>query len=468
MTPSSSFSRAMRSASTFTSPMSLRITAICRSPGFASRWFTNVVFPAPRYPLRTVTGIRSSRVMYPVFSRAARMKRSIRRVRSSGAAPRLPSRRARGGQLRRLRSRPGDDRGSRLERDGDAAVGVRFSVDVRVVVNPRDQAHRVVRHRQHQPFFLPLGELGFHAVAELCDAGSGPRRHGDRIRREPRERGAFVRQLAGVEPVDLVEDGDDRRLVALVERVVAGDELLAHLGDGLARVHHEQHEVRAVHRIERRLERLDEPVGQVRDEPDGVGEQHVAFVHLRPARRRPERGEQHVLRLGGRRQVRVAVVVLVDGEFGRQLSHQRGFAGVGVARQRDQVEPGVAALLTAGLFFLCDRFQLVADLRYLAFDVALDALVVLAEPHEPGALVALREAGFRLRARKLVPQLREFDLELCLSGVRPLAEYLEDEREPVDHLDPRGELSADVERLVGADVVVDHDAVGLAGANQLA
>jgi len=71
--------RATSSASTFTSPMPFRMTAIRLSPGFASRWFTIVVFPAPRYPLRTVTGIRSSPCV--TVRRAISMKRSIGEMR---------------------------------------------------------------------------------------------------------------------------------------------------------------------------------------------------------------------------------------------------------------------------------------------------------------------------------------------------------------------------------------------------
>jgi len=59
-------------------------------------------------------------------------------------------------------------------------------------------------------------------------------------------------------------------------------------------------------------------------------------------------------------------------------------------------------------------------------------------------------------------------LELGLPGVGALSEYLEDEREPVDHLDALGKLAADVERLVRPNVVVDDHGVGVGPADQIA
>jgi len=75
--------------------------------------------------------------------------------------------------------------------------------------------------------------------------------------------------------------------------------------------------------------------------------------------------------------------------------------------------------------------------------------------HEAGALVALCEAGFRLRAREFVAQLCEFDLELGLPGLCPLGEDFEDQPEPIDHTNAIGQLVPDVERLVRPQFVVD-------------
>ena len=49
---------AMSSASTLTSGKSLTMTASLRPPRLASKWLSSVVFPEPRNPDRTVTGVR--------------------------------------------------------------------------------------------------------------------------------------------------------------------------------------------------------------------------------------------------------------------------------------------------------------------------------------------------------------------------------------------------------------------------
>jgi hypothetical protein len=72
-----------------------------------------------------------------------------------------------------------------------------------------------------------------------------------------------------------------------------------------------------------------------------------------------------------------------------------------------------------------DLVELVADTRDPGFDVPFAALVVLAQPHEPGTLVAFRETRLRLGAGQLVPQLRELDLELGLPRLGALAKDLE-------------------------------------------
>ena len=56
----SSLARAMRSPSIPISPNSLTMTAILPASGAPSRRLTSVVLPAPRKPVRSVIGMRSS------------------------------------------------------------------------------------------------------------------------------------------------------------------------------------------------------------------------------------------------------------------------------------------------------------------------------------------------------------------------------------------------------------------------
>jgi len=135
----------------------------------------------------------------------------------------------------------------------------------------------------------------------------------------------------------------------------------------------------------------------------------------------------------------VELLVLLDLEVSRELAQQGRLARVGVAGERDQIEPGVASALPAVLFGLLDPLEFVVDPADLGLDVPLATLVVLAQPHEPGVFLALGEARLRLRSGQFVPELRQFDLELCLPGLGALAEDLEDQRESVDDLDAVGQ-----------------------------
>ena len=93
------------------------------------------------------------------------------------------------------------------------------------------------------------------------------------------------------------------------------------LGIGGRRVDDVDEQVGLGHDLERGLERLDELVGQLADEADGVGEQHrLAAGQVEAAGRGVERGEQAVL----------------DEHAGvGEPVEQRRLAGVGVADDRD-------------------------------------------------------------------------------------------------------------------------------------
>ena len=162
--------------------------------------------------------------------------------------------------------------------------------------------------------------------------------------------------------------------------------------------------------LERRAERLDELVGKLADEPDGVGHQVVAAAGAQQSRGRVERVEQAVAhadgRAGQRVQQRRLARVRVSGERDRgQLralslgAHHRA-AGAHVAelalQRRDPVAREPAVGLDLGLT------------RSTGADSAVDSsgaepLQVRPQPSHP---------------REVVFELSELDLELALRGVR--------------------------------------------------
>ncbi len=112
------------------------------------------------------------------------------------------------------------------------------------------------------------------------------------------------------------------------------------------------------------------------------------------------------------------------------------------------------------------RLEFVADAGDTGLYITLAALVVLAQPHEPRPFLALGETGLCLSPREFIAQLREFHLQLGLSGLGALAEYLQDEGEAVVDLDALGESVAEVIRLVRPQTVVEDHRAGTRLAEQ--
>ena len=204
-------------------------------------------------------------------------------------------------------------------------------------------------------------------------------------------------------------------------------------------------EVREHGLLERRLEGLNELVGQLLDESDGVREQVVAPVMLEGPGGRVQRLEEAVANrhfgAGERVQQRRLARVGVAGE--RDLGHRRRLAALAhdaagaletpeaPAQRRD----AVAGKAAVGL-----------DLR-LARAPGADAAV------HPARAEALEVGPEAPHPREVVLELCELNLQLAFRRVRVRGENVEDDRRAVDHRDL--ELGLKVALLPRRQLVVD-------------
>ena len=203
--------------------------------------------------------------------------------------------------------------------------------------------------------------------------------------------------------------------------------------------------------LQRGPEGVDELVGQLADEADGVGEQVVAPARAQNPRRRVQRVEEPVADAGGGAGERV---------------EQRRLAGVGVAGQGDRgqvralalgahhraagAHPGQAAL--EGRDAVAGQAAVGLDLgltRAAGADAAAEALQVRPQPAHAGEVVL---------------QLGELDLELALGAVGVGGEDVEDDRGAVDDRHAEGLL--EVALLARGELVVTGHEVGV-GAPEL-
>ena len=244
---------------------------------------------------------------------------------------------------------------------------------------------------------------------------------------------------------------------------VAGADLLQHLVDGLhvdqppllrrRRVDHVQDQVGQHGLLERRLEGLDQLVGQLLDEADRVGQQVVAAGELEAARGRVEGVEEPV----------------PDADLGAgERVEQRRLAGVGVAgegdaRQRGALAPGPhhAAVALEPRQAPAQRGDAVAGQAAVGLDLAL--------ARAPGADAAVHPAGAEAlevgpeppHAGHVVFELGQLDLQLALGRVGVVGEDVEDHRGAVDHR--HAERRLEVALLARRQLVVAGDQVGVAG-----
>jgi hypothetical protein len=200
--------------------------------------------------------------------------------------------------------------------------------------------------------------------------------------------------------------------------------------------------------LERRAERLHELVGQLLDEPDGVGEQERPPVQAHDPRARVERVEQPVAH--------------ADVGAG-QAVEQRRLARVRVAGERDLRQVRALALGAHRLPVRADVGEPALERAdALAGEAAVGLDLRLARPagREPAARHAAEALEVRPQAAhagEVVLELGELDLELALGRVRVPGEDVEDERGAVD--DRHLELLLEVALLARRELVVAHDHV---------
>ncbi len=252
--------------------------------------------------------------------------------------------------------------------------------------------------------------------------------------------GQPVRALRGLERIELVEDQQLRHLTGadLVQHALHLFDLLGVVRVG--RVDHVQQQVGIGGFLQRGLERIDQAVRQVADEPDRVGQRHRAaagaallVVEVEPAGGGVQRGEQLVGRIGARLDQRV---------------EERGLAGVGVADQRD-VEGALAlALAPLGVALALDLLQPLACALDGVADhpaVQLDLLLARAAAHAGAAGLPLQVRPAPHQPGADVLQPRQLDLQLAFVAAGALGEDLQDQQRAV--VDRKAEVALEVALL---------------------
>ena len=194
-------------------------------------------------------------------------------------------------------------------------------------------------------------------------------------------------------------------------------------------VTHVDHEIGAVHLLERRPERRDQTGRQLRDEADRVREDRV------PARRQDELAH-------GRIEGREQLVAGTDRGPGQAVEQGR-LAGVGVADQcyhRIGHAPARLAVQAAGpldgLEVALDPIDALVD----AAAVELDLRFARTADEPQSAALALEMRPGADQARALIGQRRQLDLQAAFPALRPGAEDLQDQPGAVDHLALPGAL----------------------------
>src|SRR3954470_24891036 len=338
-------------------------------------------------------------------------------------------------------------RGRHAAADAHALGGVgaveRVAGDVVQLGEPAALGERQQQVDRAQRF----AERALDALAEDVEPLAGER--GD----EHTVRVAVAQLLAAliVDAVGLVEHEQPRPVARadLVEHALDRAQHLDHLVLGDRRVDDVDDEVGEARLLERRAARVDELVGQLADEADGVGDEVRPPVEAHRARVRVERVEEAV----------------ADAHLGAgERVEQRRLAGVRVAGERDLRQLAALALGAHRRPRGLDLAQLAAQRGDpVAGETAVGLELGLAGA--AGADAALAAAGAEAlevrpqaaHAGEVVLELGELDLELALRALRVPGEDVEDDRGAVDDRHP--ELLLEVAPLARRELVVDRDEV---------
>ena len=337
-----------------------------------------------------------------------------------------------------------------------AVAGVLERLDLAVLVEPVDEVAAGIGHQRLELHARPR-QVGLDHGQRLADTLAGLGADHDGVRLALPEAGQHER----VGGVGLVDHDDLGHLVG-----VDLGEHLAHRGDltlgvGVGAVDDVEDQVGVGDLLQRRPERLDQLVGQVADEADGVAHRvDPAVVGRRTPGGRVEGREQRVL----------------DQHPGAgQPVEQAGLAGVGVAGDRDARDVVAAPLLALGVAGALHVGELAAQLGDLGVDpaavgldlgltgaAAADALAA----GDPAAGLAGQVAAPAAQTLLHVGQLGQLDLGLALLALRVLGEDVEDQRRAVDDLDLQ--LVLEVAQLARRELAVEDHGVGTGRPHDLA
>ena len=215
---------------------------------------------------------------------------------------------------------------------------------------------------------------------------------------------------------------------------------------GIAGVDDVEQEVGVLQLFQRGAERRHQILREIADEPDRVGDDHLAVAgKAQPPRGRIQSGEE--------------LVFGEDRRIGERIE-QRALSGVGIADDGDHRDPGTVALAAPRRAVSGEtddaRFQRGDPLAYPA---TIDLQLRLAGSATPDSTGEARERVVPSdQPRQQVLELRQFHLQLAVGALRSLREDVEDELCPIENAQ-RGGL-ADVARLRGSQIPIEHEQVG--------
>ena len=238
----------------------------------------------------------------------------------------------------------------------------------------------------------------------------------------------------------------------LVQDGVDGGDLF--LGLGMADVDDVEKQVGLDDFFEGGLEGFDKAVGELLDEADGVGQQHVLVGgQLEAAGGGVEGGEKFVFG--------------EDGGTG-ELVEESGFAGVGVADDGGEGPVGALAAGALGFALAADGIEVADDTvdAFLGFAaVGFELGFTFAAAHADAAGLAGKVGPEAGEAGQQVLELGKLDLEFAFAGAGALGKDIKDEGGAVQDLALEGFF--EVAGLGGGKFVVEDDGIDVVIAAEL-